>query len=214
MGLKELNEISDLIKKEVEATVQDEVKSAISAFGSIINRDRMRHYGILPVYASSPITTGWRMYSMLENAGVQSLEELKAIDPEVRSKLIKANIDDGIEFGDDIRAQGHPIVIVPGVFFAKYWTQEHYMGLWEPIIVDDSDIVGYNSRFHYSDGCVEEFLIGLREDKQLRRREGFSVISPKDEIPKLEDAMRHIEKITGVTPPKLYNSYQKIIKLI
>jgi hypothetical protein len=214
VGLKELLELGEKIKSEVEGTFQDEIKSSISAIGSVIDSTILSKLGIHPVYASSPITTGYALWLELEKKGAKSFEELKLSEPDIRKRLMKQNIEDGIAFGDEVRTQGYPIVIVPGIFFAKNWTQEHYMGLWEPVITQYAEIIVYNDNFHYSDGCVEEFLIGLTHDKKLCGRKGLAVLNPKDEIIKIENAMNHMEKISGITPTKMFNNYKKICTLI
>jgi len=214
MGLKELLELGEKIKSEVEGTIQDEIKSTMTAFGSMINQESLSKLGIHPAYASSPITTGYALWLELEKKGAKSLEELKLSEPDIRKRLMKQNIEDGIAFGDEVRTKGYPIVIVPGIFFAKNWTQEHYMGLWEPVIIQYADTIVYNDNFHYSDGCVEEFLIGLTHDKKLCGRKDLAVLNPKDEIIKIENAMNHMEKISGITPTKMFNNYKKICALI
>ncbi|MBN2053043.1 hypothetical protein JW756_06065 [Candidatus Woesearchaeota archaeon] len=214
MGLRELLALEVKIKEEVENAILDEVKSSISAFGSVIDLKKLIHLGINPVYASSPITTGLLMYKELEKSRTTSIEELASIDSTAKKRIMDANINEGICFGNEIRAQAHPIVIVPGIFFAKGWTQEHYMALWKPVIINYSGIVCYNKEYHYSDGCVEELLIGIQNDKQLKVREGLKTLSLKDELIKIEDAMNHIEKIIGKTPKKLYSNYREICRLV
>ncbi len=213
MGLKELIDFGDKIKQEVEKTVQDEIKSTISAYKSIVSQGRLQEFGVRPIYASGPITTGFRLYEALEKYNVKTIEELVVIDPDIRKKIMDANIRDGMEFADEIRSKERPLVINPGDFFAKGWTQVHYMGLWEPVIKEFAPVLDFNYKFHYSDGSVEELLIGLRNDKELRTRK-FKRLVLKDEIPLIEDAINHIDRIIGQVPQKLFNLYKGITEFV
>jgi len=214
MGLDKILEVEKKLKEEIDKTYIDEVNSAISAFGSMIDLEDLEAQGISPIYTSSPITTGLLMYKQFGKYNVKTMEELIGINPNVRKELMNQNIQEGIRFGQEIRKRGFPIVITPGIFFAKGWAQEHYMSLWKSVIVDKASIVVYDDNFHYSDGCAEEFLIGLQYNKELRSRKGFEIINPKDEIPKFEEAITQIERKIGQIPKKLYNSYTEIVKLL
>ena len=157
---------------------------------------------------------GFLLYENLEKYNVKSMEELVAIDAGMRKKIMDANIKDGLEFGRELRDRKHPIVIVPGEFFAKGWTQEHYMALWEPTIKNLVKGICFNNNFHHSDGCVEELLIGVENHKELYTRDGFRRMNLKDEVQKIGDAIGHIEKITGKVPQKLFNNYSRLTSYI
>jgi hypothetical protein len=218
MGLKELSElqkrISDDIGREIDGVIHDQISSAISVFETVIDDHVLNALGIKTIYASAPITTGFLLYQMLESRNVKSMEELLTIDNDMRKKIMDANIRDGFEFGEELRSKRYPIVIAPGKFFAKGWTQEHYMALWEPTIKRLVRVICFNNKFHYSDGCVEELLIGLQYQKELHIRDGFKMLNLREETHKIADAIDHIEKITGKAPQKLVNNYSRIKEYI
>ncbi|MBN2141894.1 hypothetical protein JW711_01060 [Candidatus Woesearchaeota archaeon] len=199
---------------QMEAIVNDDIDSqvisTVSAFECMIDCEVLKERGIKVVYASSPITTGLLMYMEMERHGVHSLEELKVLKPDFMKDLMARNIEDGKQFGREILSHKYPLIIVPGSFYNHNFTQQHYMGVWEPIVREKSDIVAFNTNFHYSNGCVQEFFISLHAGKEMRSRDGFKVLNPKEEFSKIERAMTHVCHITGSTPAELHNWYQKI----
>ncbi|MEK9178446.1 MAG: hypothetical protein AAB801_01550, partial [Patescibacteria group bacterium] len=89
-----------------------EVRSVLTAFDSV--HDPVREV----VYASSPITTGKRMYELFKTHGVATLDALKEINEKFYlEQIMQANIRDGVNFGTEIRRRGFAEVIVPGIFF-------------------------------------------------------------------------------------------------
>jgi hypothetical protein len=167
------------------------IKASITALGTSLPQ---RHTKKI-VYASSPITTGLRMYSIFHKHHVTSEIQLNSIDPLLfKRDIVQANSAAGITFAESIRRLGHPYVIAPGVFFAQGWEQKHYISLWEKVIRTYADVICFNTDWQFSTGCVQEFLIGLQSGKELRNRQAFKLIEPQEELKKIKAAVNTIEK--------------------
>ena len=201
MGVEELVKLNDRIF--------DEINSNLTMLGTVID-DKCKEV----VYASSPITTGYRMYNVFEKYKVKSAEELKTIDKNIfRNEIMDMNILEGLNFKRGLLEKKHNYVIAPGEFFSKGWAQEHYMSLWEKVIKKFSDIICFNDNYQYSNGCVRELIIGIKNDKQLRKRENFAVLNVKEELDHVEKAIEHIDKI-GADTKTLSNLYLELRGLI
>ena len=188
-----------------EERIVKEIKSNLSMARSVT--------GKAPTYyASSPTSTGRRLYSYFKKYGATSVKELEKKTKRnfFRESVMNENIKEGELFGKYLQKKGFNRVIVPGIFFAEGWTQEHYISLWERVIVDCSDEVIFNKYWEYSDGCVQEFWIGLREGKTLRFRESLNKeVNIKAALKLIREAINHVDKI-GANANNLYNFYRRI----
>ncbi|MDD5012417.1 MAG: hypothetical protein PHQ66_02100 [Candidatus Nanoarchaeia archaeon] len=197
MGIEELVKLNDRIF--------DEINSNLTMLGAVLD-NKCKDV----IYASSPITTGYRMYKIFEKYKVKSVAELKELDKEVfKREIMDENISDGLEFKFELLDKNYKYIIAPGEFFAKGWTQEHYMSLWEKVIKKFSNIICFNDNYQYSNGCVGELIIGIKNNKQLRKREDFAIINPKEELNQIEKAIEHIDKI-GADTKTLSNLYLEL----
>lgn len=179
------------------------IRSALNAYDTISNP--MQEV----VYASSPITSGKRMYEIFRAHGASSIEDLKQIDPNLYyEQIMSANIGDGIKFGQDLVSRGFAQVIVPGKFFQEGWSQEHYMSLWEQVIDRFAEQIHFNNYWQYSNGCAQEFLFGMHHNLPLFSRDGIQM-NPGEEAGKIRLAIDEIDKV-GVNPITLYNTYRRI----
>jgi hypothetical protein len=135
-------------------------------------------------YASSPITTGPRMYETCRKMGLTPDTLPKEI---IQTEILTPNLADGEEFARKLRESGrYNAVICPATFFAKGWDQHDYMTLWETVISKFANAIHLNAPgWNLSNGCTEEFVIGLRygkrlynglEEKELNPKEGLSLI--------------------------------------
>lgn len=162
------------------------------------------------IYASSPITTGKRMYDLFRAHGVTSVDALKTIDPNFFERdIMQANIADGRNFGEELRKQGNRYVIVPGEFFGPGWAQEHYMSLWKQIIKRHAREIRFNKKWNFSNGSAEEFLIGLENGLPLIERGATTTMTQKEGLAKIQAAIDIIGKI-GVEPKVLLDTAREI----
>lgn len=184
-----------------EQRILTDIRGTVNTFNCVLGE---------VTYASSPLTTGKRMYNLFEKHGVTTVEALKqVITPEgYVEQVLQANIREGIEFGNEIVRRGSACVIVPGVYFRNGWTQEHYMSLWNQVIVNFAKRIDFNDEYQYSTGCVTEFLIGLENGKVLAQRDG-SVIDPKHEVARIALAIEDVDRI-GVDVKPLFEPFREI----
>ncbi|MBI4142156.1 hypothetical protein HY484_04475 [Candidatus Woesearchaeota archaeon] len=192
----------------LEQHIIEEIESNLTAVASVLSWGKSRDAAVKPYvcYASSPITTGCRMYSLFREHNVSNIGELAKINPDFfKNKILRANIDDGEEFGSVVRQSNrYDAVVVPATFFAKGWAQEHYMAFWEEVIKRFSDAIHFNDNWQYSNGCVDEFRIGLENGKELY--EGLTVVqlNPKTGLEKIKCAIEEVSSI-GADVKSLYN---------
>jgi hypothetical protein len=146
----------DHILREIRATL-----SGVKAVTTTNNRNGT-------VYASAPITSGLRLYQQAKTQGFAVAGELRLALPEIfHQQVFLPNLKQGEMFGASLRKLHWRQVIVPGLFFAKGWTQEHYMSLWRQVIVRHARAVALCQNWEWSLGCSEEFLIALQHQKRL-----------------------------------------------
>lgn len=142
--------------------VLDEIEMVLTAFDSIIPDDA-------GIYCSSDVTTGRRLYfEVYEAHGVRSDDELKdKLGPEsygeVKAKLIRDNIARGVEFTERLRQRGLVNLITPGPFMGRDFDQQHYLYLWECVILKKVYKAYFNEGWEYSNGCTLEYAIGQRK---------------------------------------------------
>lgn len=141
--------------------VIDEIEMVMSAFDCVLPDDA-------GIYCSSDITTGKRFYfEYLLSHAARSDEELKHKLGEhykqVRTELIQANVSRGVAFTEKLRERGLINLVNPGPFFACGFDQQHYMYLWEWVIIKKIYDVYFNEDWEYSNGCTLEFAIATRK---------------------------------------------------
>ncbi len=207
--------VNDLIT--LEEKILNEIKTNITVVASIFGwrESRMHLYTI--AYVSTPITTGPRMYDAFKQVNVASQQALKEKDPQLFQKeVMHANICAGEEFAMSIRmlqkkdtTKQYTGVICPATFFAKGWAQEHYMSFWERIIETFVDAIHFNNGWQYSNGCVEEYLIGLKTHKRLYKGNTLATLEPKEALGHIKNAIQDIQTL-GADIRSLYNNYRRI----
>ncbi|HEV2912618.1 MAG TPA: hypothetical protein VGX92_04815 [Pyrinomonadaceae bacterium] len=141
--------------------VMDEIRMVMTAFDCVLPDNSA-------IYCSGDVTTGKRLYELLKKYEVRSIEELKtrlgaALFKETFDKLVRANIERGIEFTENIRRRGHPNLINPGPFTAPGFEQQHYHYLWEWVIIKKVYEAQFNEGWEYSNGCTLEYAIATRK---------------------------------------------------
>ena len=153
------------------------------------------------------------MYDTMRQLGFRDSEEFKRHEPQKFNELVmKPNITDGERFGQSLRDRGYHLVIVPGQFFAKGWTQEHYMSLWRRVIIQFSKRTAFNQDWFWSNGCAEEFLITIQyPKKQIILPDGTTKMqNPFEYAELIRRAIDAIDAL-GFDPKPLYNIWRQII---
>jgi len=150
------------VAKFEDRRVIDEIEMVMSAFDCVLPDDA-------GIYCSSDITTGKRFYfEFLLPHGARSEEELKQKLGEHRHKqlkteLIQANVARGMEFTEKLRERGLINLVNPGPFFARGFDQQHYLYLWECVIIKKIYRVYFNENWQYSNGCTLEYAIAMQK---------------------------------------------------
>jgi hypothetical protein len=195
-----------------EYKIMNEIMSCIKVFESVIPVDR-KHKS---VYASSPTTTGLRLYETFKKYGVINLVELNNVDRNIfRNEVLIPNLKEGRKFGKELREFGFAHVIVPGEldspgkFKITNWGQMHYITLWKNVITKHADMLCLNDNYYYSNGCVEELLHALSMGMGVQHRRDFSPIQPGKEIRKISDAIDHINNL-NINSDKLESLRDKL----
>lgn len=182
------------------------IRMTLSTFRCVSPESETRRRGA--VYASSPITSGLRLYDFArENPGV-SLEELRKL-PSFKKQVMEPNLQDGERFGNVLRKMGYRLVIIPGVFFANGWAQEHYMSLWRQVIERFASKAGFNANWHWSTGCVEEFLIAVVGEKVILDERGQRVTDLERAADQVRNTIDEIDRY-GYDPKPLYDLWRHI----
>lgn len=172
--------------------VIDEIKMTMSAFDCVLPDDA-------GIYCSSDITTGKRFYyEVLTKYEVVSEAELKTKLGEeefkrVHTELIQANVARGVEFAEKLRERGLVNIVTPGPYFARGFTQQHYLYLWEWLIIKKIYEIRFNYDWQYSNGCTLEYAIALRKGIPRLDHEG-APLDVENAIKKVEAAVNELQR--------------------
>jgi hypothetical protein len=140
----------------------DEIQMVMSAFDCVLPDDA-------GIYCSSDVTTGKRFYlDLLPSHGVCSEDDLKKglgeqRYKEVKTELIQANVTRSLEFTERLRERGLINLVNPGPFYARGFDQQHYLYLWEWVIIKKIYKIYFNEDWQYSNGCTLEFAIATKK---------------------------------------------------
>lgn len=161
------------------------VEVVMSAFRSLLSSI---------AYVSMPITSGKRLYDVLDQHGVKSREELDAIDPEIlHREVIDPNVQEGNQFSQAVtQRSGYP-VLVPGIFESKgqRWEEREYMALWLTVLEGKAKEIHLITNWEYSNGGVEEFVRGTE------MRAGLSQIEDNSDVKVLDNQANPISLNAG-----------------
>ena len=127
-----------------------------------------------PVYASSEFTSGWRFYELCRKKDVKTRDALQEIIAKAgyEEQVLLPNRKEGKEFARILEKRERKKVLAPNPFSAPDWSQHEYLGFWEEVIGQKCSAVFFNYRWEYSNGCVQEYLAGVKADLPLFDREG------------------------------------------
>jgi hypothetical protein len=135
----------------------DEAALALSAIDSILN-------GETAVYASSELTSGRRLNTLLRETGTSRASELRERigESEYQLRLWTPNVVAATTFARELhhRLKGE-VVITPAPYSAPGWTQQQYLSFWEVLLRSRITRVYFNDGWYYSHGCTFEFAVAL-----------------------------------------------------
>lgn len=154
-------------------------------------------------YVSMPITSGRRLYDVLSEENVQTVEELiaKCGKNVLWERVIQLNIAEGIALADTLGKREDLLFIAPSVFEAKRWrwTQDAYMSLWYRVIGEMAGKLVVMDGWEYSNGGVDEVLFALylrwRVFRMSNLKDGVQQFNLKNFLPNMsrEDLLRELE---------------------
>jgi hypothetical protein len=180
--------------------VIEEIEMVMTAFDCVLPDDA-------GIYCSSDVTTGKRFYfDLLIANGVRSDEELKEKLGEeghgrMTIELIKSNIARSMEFTEKLRERGLVNLVNPGPFHARGFDQQHYLYLWEWVIIKKIYEIYFNEDWQYSNGCTLEFAIATKKGIPRLNHLG-APLGLKQAMDSIERAIAEL-KTHGIVPAKL-----------
>ncbi len=123
------------------------------------------------IYCSSELTSGLRLYTEMEDAGVGSVKDLKSKrgDEWYDKFILNANKDEAKKFAASVRESrtDRIPVITPAPFDVRGWDQPEYLAFWEEVIRTRVTAVHFKDKWEYSNGCTFEYAVAL--DAQIDR---------------------------------------------
>lgn len=111
-------------------------------------------------YVGMPITSGKRLYTVLESEGLRSAGELrKKYGKKAFHDLVVApNISEGVNLADRLGLSSNFLCIAPSVFESREWSQEAYLSLWYRVIGELAGTHFVPNEWEYSLGAVKEVI--------------------------------------------------------
>jgi len=199
---------------KLERWLIHEIATCVDIPEIILDREELIKEGV--IYGSTPTTTGPRLFETFGKHGVKSIDELNKKDPNIFIEEVWVpNVEDGKDFVGELKRKGpdrgYKYVINASKLHVNGWKGKHYMSFFEHVIRKPyvkGICFNTDKRYEYSDGCVQEFLLGLKMDKELRNRE-YSLLKPKDEADRIWNAIEHIDGL-GINPEKLIDLHREI----
>lgn len=136
----------------------DEVDIALSAIDCVLNGEKA-------VYASSELTTGRLVSSVLRETGLENTSDLRRHlgDHEYTTRIWDRNVAAATAFARKLHHSlgGNQIVITPAPFMARGWNQSEYLSFWRTLIRSRIKAVYFNENWEYSNGCAYELVEAL-----------------------------------------------------
>lgn len=133
----------------------EEMELSFSAMDCILMGER-------GIYASTELTSGFRVYQACRDASVRTTDEVKKKMGAdwYRRHIWDANVALALQFAGAIRKeQEGRIVITPAPFMAPGWSQFEYLAFWETLLRTRVDASWFNENWQYSNGCTFEFAV-------------------------------------------------------
>jgi hypothetical protein len=167
-----------------------ELEMAMSAFDCVIPDQS-------GIYCSTNITTGRKLYlEIFKQYNVRSDEELATKlgndrYTKVKMELTQSNIQRGLAFANTLRLRGFVNIIMPAPFIAPDFNQQHYLYLWEWIIIKKAYEARFNEGWEFSKGCTMEYAAATR--KRIPRFDHMGrPLEPSEAIRKIETAIHEL----------------------
>ena len=144
------------LTRQFSRAYTEEVDLAFSAIDCVLNGEKA-------AYASSELTTGRRVHSVLREIGARRSSELRRRlgDEEYQTRIWDPNVEAAMSFARRLHHTlgGNQLVVTPAPFMAPGWNQEEYLSFWEALLRSRIRAVYFNEGWEYSNGCAFEFTV-------------------------------------------------------
>jgi hypothetical protein len=160
-------------------------------------------------YASMPITSGHRLYQVLEKHGIETLDELMHNHSEIFHKeVVYPNSEDANKFAKSVKAKTKLPMLAPAMFEAngQRWKPEEYMSLWLQVVAEKVREMYMIEDWQYSNGAAEEFARAIEAQFGF-----FNPLNGMDNLPNNEKA--HEEAYIQAKKIKVYDHNGDEIKI-
>lgn len=148
----------DGLTRRFSRAYSEESDLAFSAIDCVLNGEKA-------IYASSELTTGRRVHSVLREIGAQRSSELRPRlgEQEYMTRIWNPNVDSAMTFARRLHHSlgGNQLVITPAPFMAPGWNQQEYLAFWEALLRSRIKAVYFNEGWEYSNGCTFEFMVAV-----------------------------------------------------
>jgi hypothetical protein len=137
-------------------TFGEESRMILLALDCVLNGEKA-------VYASSELTTGPRLYSLLRERGLKDAAALRRVlgEEEFQRLIWNPNAAEADAFARELRRRipDRPMVVTPAPFLAPGWNQEEYLAFWETAIRTRFRALYFSDDWEWSHGCTFEFAV-------------------------------------------------------
>jgi hypothetical protein len=157
-----------------------------SAMDCILNAD-----GKHAIYCSTELTSGRRVYEVMVEKKVHTLDQLDNVDKKVFQRVKKANEEAAKAFASIVRAdhKDGTMVINPAPLKIQGWEQPEYYAFWDELIRTRVKQIRFNDTWEFSSGCTYELAVALDEGIPLFDSKGNS-LDPNDAVSAIEQALQ------------------------
>lgn len=139
-------------------TFFDETEISFSAIDCSLNGEKA-------IYASSELTSGRRLQSLLIETGATRASELRAKigDDGYQVRIWNPNVAAATAFARGLHhtLEGDEIVITPAPFMAPGWNQRQYLSFWEELLRTRIKSAYFNDGWQFRNGCTFEFAVAV-----------------------------------------------------
>lgn len=168
----------------------EESDLALSAIDCVLNGER-------GIYASSELTTGRRVHSVLREIGATRSSDLRRQlgDAEYQTRIWNPNVEGAMAFARRLHHSlgGNQLLITPAPFSAPGWNQQEYLSFWETLLRTRIKAVYFNEAWEFSNGCTFEFMVATNAGLPTFDATG-AALSLEDAVRRVTEAIAELER--------------------
>jgi hypothetical protein len=184
---------------------QEEIDMVFSGIDCVLNDEKA-------IYCSSELTSGARLYDALRKNKVKTPAELKEKLGKAwwSENIFDANVKLGKEFAQCVRdsLNDKTMVITPGPFLARDWSQPEYLFFWETLLRTRIKSSWFARNWQFSNGCTFEFAVSCDADVPTFDCNGNPLELDKG-LQLIDSAIKTLEK-DGFDISKLAKNHERL----